>query len=319
MRRQAFGRTGLMLTPVMLGGHEYLPNGRSRGFNEDMRQAVTPGFIAEGYGGESRKRVLHAAYDLGVNVFDVTIDSEKEALGRNLREDPPPFEVHVQTRPEGMCYSYDRNNRKLLDRAGLRQEVLRCLRLLGRETLDLLNVGLLSWSFDNDPDYFDILGDNLASLKQEGLIRAAVADSFSGARLYHAMMACGAFDAVNLDLNPGDAAGLESVVPEARRQGLGVIAREAFLKGELFGIAAEAGLTDRAAVARAAMRWVAAARPDCLIIGVDNEAQLRADVLALDQPQPSDEDAELLDRLRRTPGLQAYQARKLAEFHETAP
>ena len=40
----------------------------------------------------------------------MTIDSEKEALGRNLKEVPPPYEIYIQTRPEGMGYGYDPNN-----------------------------------------------------------------------------------------------------------------------------------------------------------------------------------------------------------------
>ena len=50
-----FGRTGVALSPVALGGHEFLPDGRSRGFNEDMRKAVTPGTLLPGFGGDRRK------------------------------------------------------------------------------------------------------------------------------------------------------------------------------------------------------------------------------------------------------------------------
>jgi len=48
-----------------------------------------------------------------INFFDVTQDSEKEALGRNLREIPPPYEIYIQTRPEGMVYTYDKFNKKM--------------------------------------------------------------------------------------------------------------------------------------------------------------------------------------------------------------
>jgi aryl-alcohol dehydrogenase-like predicted oxidoreductase len=262
MHRHELGRTGLHLTALALGGHEYLPDGRSRGFNEDMRLAISPGHIGQGYAGLKRRQVLGAAYDLGINVFDVTIDSEKEALGRNLREMPPPYEVFIQTRPEGMCYSYDPNNRKLLDYALLRAEVQRGLTLLGRETLDFLNVGLLAWSIDSDPDYLAKLAHNLGALKQEGLIRCAVADSFSGVCLYLAMLASGAFDAVNINLNLGDALGLRRTIPAARGNRLGVIAREAFFKGELFHIGAACGIDDRSLLARVAIKWVAHALLD---------------------------------------------------------
>lgn len=315
MRKNLLGRTGLQVSVLALGGHEYLPDGRSRGFNEDMKLAVSPGHIGTGYGGPRRKEVLRAAYDLGINLFDVTIDSEKEALGRNLRELPPPYEVLVQTRPEGMCYSYDRDNRKMLDLGLLRTEIQRGLKLLGRETLDLLNVGLLAWSIDNDPEYMARLADNLSNLRREGLIRFAVADSFSGGRLYEAMMDSGAFDAINVDLNVGDAVAVQRVLPRARRSGLGVVAREAFFKGELFRIGAEAGIADRALLARAAMQWVAQQQPDLVIVGVDNAEQLRANARAHAEPMGTAE-REVLERLRGSAAFTAFEARKRAEFLE---
>ena len=78
------GNTGVKVSVLGMGGHEYLPNGKSRGFNEDFKKSTTAGQIFEGFGAENRKNVLKTAYELGINYFDVTQDSEKEALGRNL-------------------------------------------------------------------------------------------------------------------------------------------------------------------------------------------------------------------------------------------
>ncbi len=64
---------------------------------------------------------------LGINFLDVTIDSEKEALGRNLQEVRPPYEIFVQTRPAGMAYNYDPGNTKMADYSLLEAEVIRVL------------------------------------------------------------------------------------------------------------------------------------------------------------------------------------------------
>ena len=56
-----------------MGGHEYLPDGRSRGFNEDFNLAVRPGHIFEGFGQDTRKKVLSLAFEYGINFFDVKI------------------------------------------------------------------------------------------------------------------------------------------------------------------------------------------------------------------------------------------------------
>jgi aryl-alcohol dehydrogenase-like predicted oxidoreductase len=308
-----FGRTGLALSPLALGGHEFLGNGRSRGFNEDMAKAVTAGYIVPGFGGPKRIELLKAAYDASINIFDVTIDAEKEALGRNLKELPPPYEVYVQTRPEGMCYSYDPGNRSMLDYAKLSAEVERALKLLRRETIDFYNIGLLNWSIDETPDFLDRLGDNLQRLRQAGKIRFAVADSFSGERLYLAQMACGAFDAINLDLSRGERAGLATVVPRARELGLGLVAREAFFKGELFDIGAEIGVTDKAALARLALAFVVRQDPGVILLGVDNADQLRANVNTFFEASDIGDDA-LLRRLEASPRYQTYAETRERDF-----
>ena len=40
------GDDGPRISRVILGGHEYLPDGRSRGFNENFTEAITPGAIS---------------------------------------------------------------------------------------------------------------------------------------------------------------------------------------------------------------------------------------------------------------------------------
>ena len=308
-----FGRTGVALSPVALGGHEFLPDGRSRGFNEDMRKAVTPGTLLPGFGGDRRQAVLHAAYDAHINIFDVTIDAEKDALGRNFAASPPPYPVFVQTRPEGMCYGYDPGNRTMLDYAALSAEVERGLRLLRRDAVDFLNIGLLAPSIDETPDFMARLADNLARLRAAGKIRFAVADSFSGERLYLAQMASGAFDAVNLDLSLGEQAGLQRVIPRARALGLAVIAREVFFKGELFDIGAELGITDKPALARLALRFVVGQHPDTIILGVDNADQLRANVRTV-LDGPGDGDEALLAQLHSSPQWQHYVQTRAEHF-----
>jgi aryl-alcohol dehydrogenase-like predicted oxidoreductase len=317
MRYKPFGKTGLDLSQIALGGHEVLLSGLSRGFNEDFANAVTPGFIAPDFGSSKRRDILKTAYDLGINIFDVTIDSEKEALGRNMAELPPPYPVYVQTRPEGMCYGYDPGNRKMLDYALLRAEIERGLRLLKRETVDFLNIGLINGSIDETPDYMARLGDNLDRLKRDGLIRFAVADSHAGQRLYLAELDSGAFDAVNLDLSLGEFDGLEAVVPRARELSLGVIAREVFFKGELFTIAEEIGLNDRSAVARTALAWVGQQDADIIILGVDNAWQLRANAATLDAGSAA-LDAALLAQLETSGSFQAYKDKRTRIFFERA-
>ncbi len=48
------GRSGVRVSALGLGGHEYLSDGRLRGFQEDFALALTPGHVFPGFGGRPR-------------------------------------------------------------------------------------------------------------------------------------------------------------------------------------------------------------------------------------------------------------------------
>jgi aryl-alcohol dehydrogenase-like predicted oxidoreductase len=314
------GRSGVRVSALGLGGHEYLPDGRLRGFQEDFALALTPGHVFPGFGGPARQRVLGLAWDHGINFFDVTQDSEKEALGRNLRETPPPFEVVVQTRPEQMMYDRDPGNGKMADYPTLRAEVQRICRLMRRDRIDVLNLGIVPDAWRGDPEYLPRLRDVTARLKRDGLVRLTSADTFRGEATYLAMIASGGFDTVFVNLNPADDAALGRVLPAARAAGLGVVGREAFMKGELFRMGAEVGLHDRARLARAALRWVLdVARPTTIVVGAATPEHLAGSLAALESPAPGDDDQAVLAALRASPLFRAFAAQRHREFLEEAP
>ena len=314
-------RMGISLSAIGLGGHEYLPDGQLRGFQEDFARATTPGEIFTGFGGEKRRRVVKAAYDHGINFFDVTQDSEKEALGRNLREMPPPYEVFVQTRPEQMMYDRDPGNRKMADYPQLKAEVQRILKLMGRERLDFLNLGITPDAWRSDAEYLPRLRATIERLKKDGLIRFANADTFRGQETYLQMIASGGFDSLFINLNVADCAGRERVLPTAHKQGIAVNGREAFMKGELFKMGAEAGLTDRSRLAQAALRWVLAV-PEltCMVIGAAEPEHLERTLAVVEAPAMTAEDSSILEKLRTSPMYQAFAAQRQREFlAEAAP
>ena len=294
------GANGPKLSRVILGGHEYLPDGRSRGFNEDFDRAIQPGVVMDGFGGPERLAVLEAALDLGITCFDVTIDSEKEALGRNLRELAPSFDVFFQTRPEGMVYAYDPANRKMRDLKRLRDEVIRIIKLMGRERIDILNFGILQDAIDADATFLDGLAENIAALKSEGLIGYAAADTFSGPATYRAMIASGAFDSININYNVAEDWPRDSAIPAAKAAGMAVAAREALIKGELFNAAGELAGADTTHLARGAIKWVAATPGvDAVILGAASTAHLMSNVEAVLDPTPSDDERASLEKATR--------------------
>lgn len=315
MLYRQIGNTDVEVSVFGLGGHEFLANGKSRGFNEDSKLAVTPGYLFDGFGTDRRKSVLAAAFEHGINLLDATIDSEKEALGRNLQEITPPYEVYIQTRPEGMVYAYDPFNLKMAQYDLLKAEVQRGLKLLRRERLDFLNIAFMATALEHDPEYLDKIADNVTRLKQAGLIRFACADTFSGEATYLREIETGCFDMIYINFNVADACGARKVLPAVHARGMDVFTREAFGKGSLFRMGEDVGLTDRGQLARIALKWqLAQPHVTAVMVGMDNPAQLASNVAVLDDPELTPEDEAIIAQLKTSPTYKTVAAQKAKAF-----
>jgi predicted aldo/keto reductase-like oxidoreductase len=311
------GKADAEISIISMGGHEYLPDKRSRGFNEDFDKAIKPGHIFDGFGRENRKKVLKTAFDYGINFFDVTMDSEKEALGRNLQEMPPPYPVYVQTRPEGFVYTYDENNVKMGKYEVLKAEAVRIMKLLRRERIDFFNIAFMKTALEHDPDYMEKICSNIAELKKEGLIRYACADTFSGEKTYLKQIEAGCFDTVYINFNFGDHGCLRQVLPRAADAGFGVISREAFMKGDLFKMAKEAGLPDTSKLARAALKWCLSRREVTTVVyGTGNTDHLVNALQVVDEPEMTGEEIGMIEAVKKTPLFKTYEAEKTRVFFQ---
>ena len=311
------GGANIEISIFSMGGHEYLPDGRSRGFNENFDLAITPDYIFEEFGQERRKKILSFAFERGINFFDVTQDSEKEALGRNLKEIPPPYEIYIQTRPEGMVYTYDQYNKKMAKYDLLKAEVQRGLKLLQRDHLDFLNVAFMRSALDHDPEYLDKIRYSIQNLKREGLIRFACADTFSGEYTYLKQIEAGCFDALYINFNFADHGAKRKVLPAANEKGLPVISREAFMKGELFKMGDEVGFKDRGRLAEIGIKWnLSNEEVTTVVVGTGNPDHLKKDLEVLNDLELNDQDKEIIEKIKTSSLYKDYEERKTNEFFE---
>jgi len=311
------GHTEVKISILSMGGHEYLPDGRSRGFNENFELAIRPGHFFEGFGHERRKEVLSLAYQNGINFFDVTQDSEKEALGRNLKEMPPPYEIFIQTRPEGMVYTYDPYNAKMAQYAVLKAEVERGLKLLQRDCLDFLNLAFMKSALDHDPEYLEKIKENIGKLKKEGLIRFASADTFSGEDIYLKQIEAACFDTIYINFNFADAGAKRKVLPKAKEKGMAVISREAFMKGELFKMGEEVGLKDRSQLANIALKWnLSHEEVTTLVVGTNNPRHLIKNLEVLKDLKLTEEEKQIIEKIKTSLLFRAYERTKTSEFFQ---
>lgn len=312
-----FGNTDIELSAIALGGHEFLPNGKSRGFNEDAKRAVTPGEILNGFGGPKRQSVLAAAFENGINFFDVTMDSEKEALGRNLQGFDIPYEIYIQTRPEGMVYSYDLHNQRMADYNSLKAEVQRGLKLLKRERLDFLNFGFMKSALAHDSNYLQKIANNIQKLKKAGLIRFASADTFSGESTYLKQIETGCFDAIFINFNAVDCKASENVFPAAAAKNMGIFTRETFVKGRWFDIGQQAGIADRNQLAQIALKWILSHEKVTLVaVGMDNQEQLTSNLAVLKNTALSHQDNAILQMIRETSLYKKIYGQKTSSFKQ---
>ena len=298
------GRTGLRVSALALGGHEFYSDGGIRGFSDDSKLSVTRGHVFDGFGGEKRKAIVFRALDLGINLLDVTIDSEKDAMGRILSDLAPSEEVLIQTRPEGMVYTYDPENRQMAQYDLLEKEVVRICGLLRRDHVDIFNFAFMREALDADSEYLDKIGDNIARLKQKGLIRYASADTFSGESTYLEQYRSGHFDTTFINYNPLDEAMDDEVIPEAARLGLAILTRESFKKGRVFGLAETAGVADQSLVARCILKWILSnTHLASTVIGVASPDQLEENCAVLESPDLNGEELEALETIRTSPAF----------------
>jgi aryl-alcohol dehydrogenase-like predicted oxidoreductase len=298
MQYNNLGSTGIKVSAVGLGGHEFHPDSRVAGFGDNKELAVTPGHIFPGFGEENRLQIVKTALEAGINVFDLTIDSEKEAMGRILKEVDVKNEILIQTRPEGMVYTYDPYNQKMADYTLLRAEVVRALKLIQREVIDIYNFAFMADAIEHDPDYLDKIADNIQKLKTEGLIRFASADTFSGPAIYAKQYDKGCFDTTFINCNPLAMATFGDTITKAKNQKMGVLGRILFQKAKVFAIAEKEGYTDKAQVAKALIKWaIIDSGVHTIVMGVSSAAQLTGNLTALEDLNYTPDERMIIDRL----------------------
>ena len=319
MRYNTIPGTDITVSQIGLGGHAFLADGRVKAMGEDPRSKI-PGEIFPGFGGTDRKETLRTAYEAGINFFDFTIDSEKEAGGRNFKELPPPGEFYVQTRPEGLVYNNipeDTGKLGLLDYDTLKAEAERGCKLLGRERIGFYNFGLFAPAVKKHPGYVARAAQNIEQLKKDGLIKYACVDTLSGREVSLEMIATGVFNGVFSDLSLVSDALPAEIAPAARKQGMAIFTRETFNKANLFKLGEQAGITDRPALARALLKWaLAQGIADVVVLGVANADLLRQNLETAENPELTDEDRGLLDTLQDNPEFRAFREKRRAFFNQ---
>jgi len=150
---------------------------------------------------------------------------------------------------------------------------------------------------------------------KEGLVDVACDDTFSGEETYLKEMCTGRFDGLYINFNLAEQQGSRRVLKAAAKQGMGVVAREAFMKGSLFEMAKEAGIENKTLLAHAAMKWVFSFdEVSTIVYGTGKAEHLYDSASILDDLKLSEEEQSLIEAIRKTELFKTYEAKKNEEF-----
>jgi aryl-alcohol dehydrogenase-like predicted oxidoreductase len=213
MKYRTLGRTGLQVSELGLGGLFVSSLGAER---------------------DEARRAVRRALALGINYIDTApgyYDSE-EVLGWALEGVDRPY--ILSTKLGGRPRPFDAQ-----DKAALRRSVEESLRLLRRETIDILMIhepdrpGQYDWFTDGER-FRGPVTELLAELKAEGIVRFTGLGGTTAYELAH-LCATGDYDVVltafNYSLLWQEAR--IAVLPEARRQKMGIIVGSPLQQGAL--------------------------------------------------------------------------------------
>jgi len=214
MEKRILGRTGLEVSVLGMGGA--FITSRANTARDEARRAV------------------HRAFELGLNYVDTapSYSDSEEVVGYALNGVTRPFILSTKLggRPQPF------NPR---DKAGLRRSVEESLRLLGRDQIDILFVhepdrpGQYDWWTDWE-GFHGPVNDLLDELKAEKIIRFTALGGTTAYELPR-IIATGRYDVVltafNYSLLWREAT--IAVLPEAKRQGMGIIIGSPLQQGAL--------------------------------------------------------------------------------------
>ena len=213
MNYRTLGKTGLQVSELSMGG------------------LFVASFAAER---EEARRAVRRALELGVNYIDTapSYHNSEEVLGYALEGVAQPY--ILSTKLGGRPQPFNPQ-----DKDALRRSVEESLRLLKRDTIDILMIhepdrpGQYDW-FTDHQNFHGPVCDLLDELKAEGIVRFTGLGGTTAYEMPH-IIATGRYDVVLTAFNYSllwQEAAIE-VIPAAKKQGMGIIIGSPLQQGAL--------------------------------------------------------------------------------------
>ncbi|MBO7742799.1 aldo/keto reductase [Paenibacillus sp. MWE-103] len=194
MEKRQYGRTDMNVSILGFGGAEI-------------------GF--EGINAEQADRLLGSALDAGLNVVDTAecYATSEELIGRTIARRRGEYYLFTKC---GHASGFDLPD---WDPAMLEASIDRSLKRLRTDYVDVVHLHSCSEELLRQGDVIDVL----KRAKEKGKTRYIGYSGDHKAALY--AVQCGAFDSLETSVNIADQEAIALTIPEARRRGIGVVAK----------------------------------------------------------------------------------------------
>ncbi len=276
LKYRVLGRTGLNVSELGFGGHEYrrpLPTtlGRWGEIDEDKFTRTQP----------ARNRLINEAISAGVNFFDATQPEETKSLGLALKELGVKNDIHVAI----MILTPFSKMRKTLKsewRQIIRGDVGKSLQLLQADYADLLNMHMPER--DYSPQRLTVALEVLQELKEEGKIGFIGASSHQPRFLGEVMRKYDCFDSVMIRYNYHLQEARDVIFPLAKTLEVGVVVMKP-LAWPYYGIPFtrfNPGEGGSSTPAQHALRWILnSSEVSTVVPGMNSQEELEENVNAI--------------------------------------
>jgi len=285
MRYRILGRTGLEVSEIGIGGHEYRRHLNPHQFpvTRNMKEFLKTQ--------PRRTRLIRKALDAGVNFFDTTLEEEAESLGLALKTLRRRKEVYVAVMtvfPFREMMKAPRSRWKEIAAQGIEKR----LGQLQSDYIDIFNVHMPEDNYSTD--LLKAMVEVLEEMKHEGKVRYVGASSHNLRFLVELMRKYDYFDSVMVPYNYHEQQAREIIFPLCKALNVGTVVMKP-LSWPYYGIPfmcfCPANLrTGPYTPAQASLRWTLnSPEVSTVVPSANSVAELQENIGAIDKEGRIDE------------------------------